>query len=197
MPDALATAVTNTNPNSCVNVQSGRLCKPWHLSNKGLQYIAIWESGILNGTYKGRRVVDGFVLSVYDDGYHIPTVGLGHRVNPQDHLRIGDEISIERAKEFMRMSLHDVESAVNRYLRVPLFQYEYDALISVLWNTGPFHAKHDKWPETRTEHLTKSLNDGEYSTMRDVILGFFAERVRSRRASEVKLFTTGVYDASH
>lgn len=197
MPDALATALTNTDPDSSVVVQSGRLGKPWRISEQGLQFIAIWESGILNGTYKGRRVVDGFVLTVYDDGYGIPTVGLGHRVNPADNLRIGDTVSVGQCQEYMRQTLADFEAAINREVKVPLFQYEYDAIVSVIWNTGPYHAKHDPWPETRIAHVTKVLNSGDYRGMPDTIRRFIAARVGNRREGEARLFATGVYDARH
>lgn len=53
MPDALAVAVTNTNPDSCVNVQCSRIGKPWQLSPDGISFIAVWESGLLNGTFAG------------------------------------------------------------------------------------------------------------------------------------------------
>jgi lysozyme len=101
MPDALGTAVTNTDPNSCVTVQSGRLCKPWHLSQDGCTFMAVLESGVVNGiNFLGLPVVDRFIVKVYDDGFGIPTVGLGHRVLPQDHLRLGDVISVQRARDF-------------------------------------------------------------------------------------------------
>lgn len=77
MPKPVATVVTNTVRNSYVTVHSDRHGKPWKISDRGLQFVAVWESGVLNGKYKGLRVTDGFVLTVYDDGYGIPTVSMG------------------------------------------------------------------------------------------------------------------------
>jgi lysozyme len=88
MPDALGTAATNTDPNSSVTLQSARLGKPWRLSTDGYAFMAVLESGVVNGTHKGLPVVDGFIVQVYNDGYDIPTVGFGHKVLPQDNLKI-------------------------------------------------------------------------------------------------------------
>ncbi|SIT44005.1 Lysozyme [Paraburkholderia ribeironis] len=198
MPDALGTAVTNTNPNSCVTVQSGRLCKPWRLSTDGYTFMAVLESGVLNGTYQGKPVVDGFIVKVYDDGYGIPTVGLGHKVLPQDNLSVGDIIPVERARSFFDLNLRPIETAINRDVRVPLYQYEYDALVSILYNTGPFSHNGDPWyPASRSKYLADYLNHGEYDRMCDVIRSFIAHRVPGRRRLEAQLFVTGVYDARH
>ena len=198
MSDALATATTNTDPNSCVVVQSGRLCKPWKLSPQGYTFMAVLESGVTNGTYQGKPVVDGFIVKVYDDGYGIPTVGFGHKVLPADNLRIGDVISVEPARGFFEVNLRPIEAAINRDVRVPLYQYEYDALVSVLFNTGPYPRNGDPWhPESRSNHLADFLNHGEYNRMRDVIRSFVSQRVPWRRRLEANLFETGIYDARH
>ncbi|WP_322043980.1 lysozyme [Paraburkholderia sp. J67] len=197
MPDALATSVTNTDPNSCVFAQTGRLCKPWKLSNQGYSFMAVCESGILNGTFQGKPVVDGFILKVYDDGYGNPTVGLGHKVLPQDHLRMGDVVSVERCREFFAVNIRQAETAINRDVRVALYQYEYDALVSTLYTTGPSHHDGDPWPESRSGHLAGYLNAGEYDRMRDVIRAFIATRIPWRRRLEARLFETGNYDAHH
>jgi lysozyme len=197
MPDALGTAITNTNPDSCVIVRTDRLCKPWRLSPQGYTFMAVLESGVVNGTYQGKEVVDGFIVKVYDDGYGIPTVGLGHRVLPEDNLRIGDVISIERARQFFGVNLRPVEDAINRDVRTPLYQYEYDALVSVLYNTGPNHRPHDPWAGTRSQYLADFLNQCEYDRMRDVIRLFVAQRIPWRRRLEANLFATGNYDARH
>ncbi|MFC6946661.1 glycoside hydrolase family protein [Paraburkholderia dipogonis] len=91
--------------------------------------MAVLECGILNGTYHhvvhghttNLTVVEGFILQGYDDGTGIPTVGLGHRVLPQDHLHLGDVITLDRAKEFFRHNREATERAINRDVRVPLY----------------------------------------------------------------------------
>ncbi|MFM0502508.1 lysozyme [Paraburkholderia caffeinilytica] len=197
MTQPLAIVVTNTDPNSCVTVRCDRIGKPWHLTTRGATFIAVLESGMLNGTFQGKPVVDGFIVKVYDDGFGIPTVGLGHRVVPEDHLALGDIISVERARNFFDVNLRPVEAAINRDVRVPLYQYEYDALVSVLFNAGTGKRDSDPWPGTRSQYLASYLNQGEYDRMRDVIRTFVAHRVPGRRRTEAQLFETGNYDASH
>ncbi|NML29808.1 lysozyme [Paraburkholderia antibiotica] len=197
MPDVLATAVTNTDVNSSAARQPGRLRKPWRISSRGLAFMAEWESGILNGTSRGNPIVDGFVLKVYDDGLGFPTVGMGHKVTPANNLRLGDTISLERAEAFLRADLADTERAINRDVDVPLHQYEYDALVSVLWNAGPYRNRQDPWQGTRSRHLANILNSGRYEDMPDVILHFVATHVLSRRRSEANLFANGIYNARH
>ncbi|CAB3802046.1 hypothetical protein LMG28614_05533 [Paraburkholderia ultramafica] len=188
MPDALATVLTNTNPNSCVNVQSGRLCKPWQLSNDGIAFMAVCESGVLNGTYMGMPVVDGMILKVYVDSKGYPTVGFGHKVIPSDHLHVGDAISVERARELSKINLAESGSAINRRVHVPLHQCEYDALVSMAFNAGSGHG---------IAKLVDKINTGEYAALPAYIRTYRARGIEWRRALEARLFETGNYDARH
>lgn len=197
MPDAIATAVTNTDDSSCVDAYCTRIGKPWALSAEGYRFIAVLESGILNGTYKGLPVVDGFFVQVYDDGYGIPTVGLGHKVIPEDKLKLGDTITVERAKEFLTINLSPVEAVINREVKVALHQYEYDALVSILFNSGIYRRPNDPWSGTRSEFLASNLNKGDYKKMTKIIEAFIAHRVPGRRRAEARLFERGDYVATH
>jgi lysozyme len=191
MPDALATAVTNTNPNSSVNVQTGRLSKPWLVSNDGLSFIAVWESGTLNGIYGGHKVIEGFILMAYRDNVGIPTVGCGHRILPSDHINVGDTISLERARNFKKKAIEEVEKRLNSGIKVPLCQYEYDALVSIVYNCGVGDG---------AKEITKKINSGHYAEIPDYILHYRVgtnKGVGNRRVAESRLFKSGVYDASH
>jgi lysozyme len=188
MPDALATAVTNTNPNSCVEASCDRHGKPWKLSDDGIRFMAVCESGVLNGTYMGMPVVDGMILKVYVDSKGYPTVGFGHKVIPSDHLHVGDTISVERAHELTRKNFSECESAVNRRVRVPLHQYEYDALVSMAYNAGP---------GTGIAALVDKVNTADYPSLPAYIRTYRAHGIEWRRALEARLFGTGNYDARH
>ncbi|MBB5398337.1 MULTISPECIES: lysozyme [Paraburkholderia] len=188
MPDALATVLTNTDPNSCVDVHCSRHGKPWRLSNDGLAFMAVCESGVLNGTYKGLPVVDGMILKVYVDSKGYPTVGFGHKVLPSDHLHVGDVISVERARQLAKTNFEECESAINRRIRVPLLQYEYDALVSMAFNAGPGHG---------IAELVDKVNTAEYGKLPAYIRAYRARGIEWRRALEARLFETGNYDAQH
>jgi lysozyme len=198
MAQPLATAITNTNPNSCVQVQTDRLCKPWAASNEILSFIAEWESGRMNGmtriffqdhSHIDAPVSEGFIVLVYADSAGNPTVGCGHLVLPGDHLQVGQTITVERAREFLKKDLRRMEGALNAKIHVPLFQREYDALVSVIFNSGPGQA---------ADELAVIVNQGDYENVPDSIKDFrCGTRLRPRRRSEARIFAEGVYDATH
>ncbi|TDY53035.1 hypothetical protein BX592_104323 [Paraburkholderia rhizosphaerae] len=112
MTKALCACTTSTDSSSMFTAYSSRHCKPWIVSTTGLEFIAVLESGVLNGkNYLGHQVTNGFVLEVYKDSKGLPTVGLGHLVNDSDKLNVGDTISMERAQGFLKKSLADIENA--------------------------------------------------------------------------------------
>ncbi|WP_321905474.1 glycoside hydrolase family protein [Paraburkholderia tropica] len=188
MPDALGSSVTNADPNSCVTVQSDRLCKPWTFSNDGLAFVAVCESGVLNGTYQGMPVVDGMILKVYIDSKGFPTVGFGHKVLPEDHLHVGDTISVERARELSKKNQREATSAVNRKIHVPLMQYEFDALASIAFNAGGGNGFNG---------IADKVNEGVYTGVPNFIRTYRAHGIEWRRALEARLFRYGNYDARH
>ncbi|CAG4913191.1 hypothetical protein R69919_04069 [Paraburkholderia gardini] len=199
MPDALANVVTNTNSDSCVTVATDRLCKPWRASNQCLSFLGEWESGRMNGmtrifysnhTHIDAQVMDGMILQVYLDDQGNPTVGCGHLVLPNDNLHVGQIISLERARDLLRHDLQQVQSRLNSLVMVPLFQYEYDAMVSVVFNAGAGGA---------VRELADEVNHGHYEMMPAFICRFHARnpRLRQRRESEARLFKAGIYDAQH
>jgi lysozyme len=131
MSDSLCTVLTNTAPNSCVTAYTKRLGKPWAISNELLSFLGEWESGVLNGkNFQKQIVTGGFILTAYLDDRGNPTVGMGHLIVPDDKIKTGDTISIERARELARRDLAIAEGAINRRVKVPLFQFEFDSLVS-------------------------------------------------------------------
>lgn len=186
---ALNSNLTNTN-NSFVTAKTSRLAKPWTASNQLISFIGEWESGVLNGkNWKGQAVTEGLILTVYDDGYGIPTVGMGHRVIPNDHLKLGDKISLDKARAFARNDLNRMTKVINSKVNVPLFQYEFDAVLSVLFTSGE--------NKGRADAFAKLLNAGQYDDVPKFIENFVNKRIPARRISEAKLFKTGIYDAKH
>lgn len=81
--------------------------------------------------------------------------------------------------------------ATLRSIRAPLHQYEFDALMSLAFNTGGL---------TKFKKLLAKLNAGNYSgccdEFADITSGGDKGQVK-RRKSEMKLFRNNVYDARH
>jgi lysozyme len=79
---------------------------------------------------------EGVALKCYPDSCKIPTVGIGHRVLPQDHLVIGDIITQDQAEAFFTADLARSELAINNNVIPELTQNQFDALVSLTWNIG-------------------------------------------------------------
>ncbi|QXE07299.1 lysozyme [Paraburkholderia sprentiae WSM5005] len=199
MPDALGSALTDTNPNSLITLRSDRLGKPWKASDKIKTFIGIWESGRMEGTtrivYTDRSHIDvpvsgGMILVVYRDDRGNPTVGCGHLVLPDDNLQLGQTITVARARDLLEKDLQRMEGAINRNVKVPLHQYEYDALVSICFNAGGGGA---------AVEIAHRVNQGDYQSVPHYITGFRCRnpRLRQRRSTEARVFAQGVYDATH
>ena len=105
-----------------------------------------------------------------------------------DNLKVGDTITLDKANEILKNDLHDAEKAINDKINVPLYQYEYDALVSIAFNAG----------RQGVIKLTEFVNGGEYETIPDRIQQYRTGGGNElRRASEAKLFQLGVYNATH
>ncbi|MFM0420277.1 lysozyme [Paraburkholderia aromaticivorans] len=187
MPDALGTAITNTNPDSCVIVRTDRLCKPWRISQAGISFIEAWEA---------------FRPHLYDnDGGGRggnTTIGFGHLVHMGPISGASSEapflsgISLERAHQLMHQDLIDPERIVNQRINVPLFQYEYDALVDFVYNL-----------RSHNEGLLHLVNTGHYDQVPAKFLEYSwagdvqPRGILRRRRAEGNMFKDGNYDASH
>jgi len=103
-------------------------------SNAGVELIARFE---------------GVRLNAYDDGVGVWTIGYGH-TGPD--VRPGLTITMKRARELLRQDLAGAEAQVNQTIKRPLNQSQFDALVSLVFNTGPL-------PLNKT--LGSCLNNGD------------------------------------
>lgn len=187
MSDALGSATTNTNPDSCVNLQSGRICKPWSISARGIQFIKEWEA------FRG---------TMYDHdgggGGGNTTIGYGHLVHTGPISGVDSEqpfvagITEAQASRLMQQDLIAPERIINSNIHVPLYQYEYDALVDFVYN----HRSHN-------QKIFQVVNSGHYDQVAARLLDYTlagGARPRGlvrRREAEASLFKNGNYDAAH
>jgi lysozyme len=84
--------------------------------------------------------LEGLKLKPYLDSGNVPTIGIGC-IQYEDGRKVtmkDCEISKDRALElFIKGTLPKFEIAVNAHVKVPLEQYEYDALVAFVYNIGP------------------------------------------------------------
>lgn len=187
MPDALGSGVTNTNPDSCVQLQCSRIGKPWQISQQGIGFVAGWEA---------------FRAHLYDHdgagGGGNTTIGYGHLVHTGPISGASSEtpflngITITQARQLLLHDLIDPQRIVNKKIHVPLFQYEYDALVDFVYNL-----RH------HNEELLNLVNSGHYDRVPAKFMEYTMARgahpaglVKRRRAAG-NLFKDENYDSSH
>lgn len=91
-------------------------------SEKGLQFI---------------RREEGERLTAYADIIGVWTIGVGHTgaVDGKPVAK-GMVISADKSRELLSADLLKFESAITHLVKVPLKQYEFDALVSLVFNIG-------------------------------------------------------------
>lgn len=94
---------------------------------------------------------EGCRLSAYKCPANVWTIGYGHTYGVKE----GQTISQKQADKFLKDDLKSFEAAVTNYVKVPLSQNQFDALVSFSFNVGS--------EALRTSTLLKLLNQGKYS----------------------------------
>jgi lysozyme len=108
-----------------------------HTSQKGLDLIKSFE---------------GLRLSAYKCPADVWTIGYGTTAG----VKPGQTITKERADELLRDDLKRFEGYVDRLVKVPLTQGQYDALVSFTYNLGP--------GALEKSTLLEQLNRGDYDS---------------------------------
>ncbi len=77
---------------------------------------------------------EGFRSRIYLDVAGFPTVGYGHRLLHPESFPNG--VTEEQAAEILISDVRDAEQAVERLVKVPLTQGQFDALVDFCFNLG-------------------------------------------------------------
>ncbi|CDG18253.1 lysozyme [Xenorhabdus doucetiae] len=142
--------------------------------------MEISESGINKlKSYEGLR------LKAYPDpatGAAPWTIGYGHTKG----VKPGQVITAQQAEAFLHQDLISIYGAIERLVKVPLTQGQFDALCSFIFNLGIGNFTHST--------LLKKLNAGDYQGAAGEFLkwdradGSELTDLRIRRESEQKMF---------
>ncbi|WAT17994.1 lysozyme [Aurantiacibacter sp. MUD11] len=138
---------------------------------------------------------EGVRLTVYRDAAGYPTVGVGHLVQPEDRLSVGDRISYDRALDFLEQDLATAEAAVRRLVgALPLFQHEFDALVDLVYNVGEGNVAPDQSPQ-----LNDAIGSGDYDRIAEELhyshaAGRYARGLRFRSERRQSIFMDAAYD---
>lgn len=99
--------------------------------------------------------------TVYRDVAGYPTVGVGHLVTPTDRLKVGDRVSKARIRKMLEKDLRIAEEAVARLVgKLPLYQYEFDALVDLVFNVGEGNVAPDESPR-----LNAAIEQADYEAI--------------------------------
>ncbi|WP_432714795.1 lysozyme [Pedobacter sp.] len=89
---------------------------------------------------KGRELIykeEGVVLSAYLDSVKIPTIGVGFTFYPNgDKVKMGDKITHVKCDEIFDKIVVQFEQAVNKAIKVPITQNQFNAMVSLCFNIG-------------------------------------------------------------
>jgi lysozyme len=77
---------------------------------------------------------EGFRRTVYFDIAGIPTIGYGHKMLATDHYPNG--LTEAQAELLLQHDVLAAEGAIARYVKVPLSQGQFDALVDFVFNLG-------------------------------------------------------------
>ena len=131
---------------------------------------------------------EGIVQSRYKDSVGVWTIGVGHTaaaggINPAN---FAGTLTMKEVFDLLRVDVAKYAAAVNRAVKVPLAQHQFDALVSFHYNTGAIGKA----------TLVKKLNAGD---MAGAAKGFDSYwkpiDIKPRRMAEKALFQTGNYPA--
>lgn len=124
------------------------------------------ELRVSNEMKQVMRAEEGAVMRVYRDITGLPTVGVGHLVRPEDGLRVGDTISERQLLEFLEQDLGYAEETVRDLVGdLPVDQYEFDALVDLVFNVGPGNVSPENSPR-----LNRAIREGDYEAIANELI---------------------------
>jgi GH24 family phage-related lysozyme (muramidase) len=139
----------------------------------------------MNISEEGKSLIkkfEGCKLEAYLDAVNVPTIAYGRTKN----VKMGDVCTQEQAEAWLDEELHEYEGYVKDQVNVNLEQYQFDALVSWVYNLGPTNLSKST--------LLKVLNDGKYNDVPAQIRrwnkagGNVLEGLTRRREAEALLF---------
>jgi lysozyme len=152
------------------------------MSKNGLKLLAEWE---------------GDILHVYKDQAGLKTIGIGHLLTKTElstgniiingeEISYSDDITEQQSLDLLSQDMSYAQETVNEYVKVPLNQNQFDALVSFTFNCGN--------GAFMNSTLLKVLNDSCYDMVPDELKkwthagGKVCDGLIVRRRNEIKLW---------
>jgi GH24 family phage-related lysozyme (muramidase)/LysM repeat protein len=152
------------------------------MSDQGRAFIKGWE-----GVHYDASKANTFY---YNDSKGYCTVGWGHLIAESScaangHVAMSSTITIAEAQTLFNNDVAVIEGRVKNAISVPLYQHEYDALVSLAFNMGSL---------SKAPSLCRKLNSGDYT---GAPVEFLDIENRTRREREHDMFCLGTYNSNH
>lgn len=152
---------------------------PKSISDQGINLVKKFEG-------LAKVDTDGMIIP-YKCPANVMTIGYGHTKGVKKNMRI----TKEEAENLLRDDLRTFEAEVKNMVDVPLSQYQFDTLVSFVYNLGAANFK--------SSTLLKKLNAGDYAAVPAQLMRWNKARVGGklqpltgltrRRTAEAALFT--------
>ena len=127
---------------------------------------------------------EGFRSTAYLDAAGLPTIGYGHKILRGESYPGGMDEA--QACRLLAVDVQQAEEAVERLVRVPLTQGQFDALVDFCFNLGP--------ARLAASTLLRELNAGDYEGARRQLLVWdhagrtIVAGLKTRREAEFRLW---------
>lgn len=133
---------------------------------------------------------EGCRLRAYLDSANVPTIGYGRT----KRVFLGMQITEEEAEDYLLEDMEEHEFELNRMLKVPIYQNQHDALLSLVFNIGA--------PKIEKSTLIRMINEGNDQASKQFLKWDKAKNPRTglleplpglvkRRQVEKELYDTG------
>ena len=156
------------------------------LSEKGLDLIKLFE---------------GCKLKMYKDQAGYPTIGIGHKLTPEE-LKTGlitiygkthlwaNGLTEEQIEDLKYQDADYCEAVINAHVKVLLNQYQYDAIVSFIFNVGVGAFLRStllkKINEKRFKDVPNEINKWTFITSNGKKI--VSNGLKNRRDAEIKLW---------
>lgn len=137
---------------------------------------------------------EGLRLKAYKDTGGVWTIGYGHTSDAALQVRPGLSITEEKAEEILLIDVTEAEAIIDKYVKVPLNEYQRGALTAFVLNIGE--------GQFRSSTLLKKLNAGLYDEVPGQLRrwvydnGKKIEGLVNRRNAEIGLWTREAFVSS-
>lgn len=184
--ELLQEGIRNSIDITVLNFTDRKDIKNLSTSLKGLDFIKSWEA---------------YRKDAYNDSEGFCTIGYGHLIAKKrcENLTLPPEfkngVTKAKASELMGQHIKEFEISLKKDITVPLHQFEFDALMSLIYNTGPNFLRTGGRSNGPTQ-IMKQINKGNYTEgaheFSDVTNGGITGLV-NRRKSEIDMFLNDNY----